>query len=330
MTIVKWGILSTANIAQTQLIPAIERSYNAEVTAIASSSGKALEVARELGIPKSYDCYEKLLDDPEIEAVYIPLPNHLHKKWVVSAARKGKHILCEKPAALTVDDVNEMRHACEENGVRFMEGFMHYFHPQHNRVKEIIDSGEIGKVKLVKSGFSFPLTDKDDNIRMDAAKGGGTFYDIGCYSIHSIRHMLGSEPDSVHVHAKRDAACDVETEAVTYIAFPDGKIAVFDNSFEAAFRQEYEVIGAEGRVMVPRAYRPDINGGDGLVIVEKDGVRREETINADQYKVEVEHFSEAILHGTEIAHTMENTINNLKVVEACLQSAETGEKVMMK
>ncbi|WP_010531715.1 Gfo/Idh/MocA family protein [Lentibacillus jeotgali] len=330
MNLVKWGILSTANIAQTQLIPAIERSNNAEVTAIASGSGKASEVARESGIPKAYDCYEKLFDDPEIGAVYIPLPNHLHKKWAIQAAVKGKHILCEKPAALTAADMEEIKRSCEENGVHFMEGFMYYFHTQHNRVKEIIDSGEIGDVKLVRSSFSFPVTDKEDNIRMAAEKGGGTFYDIGCYSIHSIRHILGSEPVSVNVHAKRDASYGVETEVVTYMEFPDGLMTVFDNSFESAFRQEYEVVGTEGRVIVPRAYRPDVNGGDGLVIIEKDGVRREETLNADQYKAEVEHFSEVIISGTEIAHTMENTISNLKVVEACLESAETGEKVLVK
>ncbi|HLS08356.1 Gfo/Idh/MocA family oxidoreductase [Lentibacillus sp.] len=330
MSMAKWGILSTADIAQTQLIPAIERSSNAEVAAIASGSGKASEVALKFGIPKSYDSYDGLLDDPEIEAVYIPLPNHLHKKWAMEAANKGKHILCEKPAALTSDEMQAIKRSCEKNNVRFMEGFMYYFHPQHNRVKEIVASGEIGDVKLVRSSFSFPITDKEDNIRMDSAKGGGTFYDIGCYSIHSTRHILGSEPVSVHVHAKRDAAYGVETDAVTYMEFPGEITTVFDNSFGSAFRQEYEVVGTKGRVIVPRAYRPDVNGGDGLVIVDTDGVRREETINGDQYKAEVEHFSEAIVNGTGITHTMENTINNLKVVEACLESADTGEKVAVK
>lgn len=330
MTIVKWGILSTANIAEEQLIPAIQRADNARVTAIASSSGKASEAARQHGIPKSYDCYEMLLDDPELDAVYIPLPNHLHKKWVIEAAIKGKHILCEKPAVLTADDMEEIERTCRENDVYFMEGFMYYFHPQHQRVKAIIGNGEIGDVKLVKSSFSFPMTDKENNIRMDAAKGGGTFYDIGSYSIHSIRQIVGSEPASVHVHATRDEAYGVETNAVTYMDFPNGVMVVFDNSFEAAFRHAYEVVGDKGSVMVPRAYRPDVNGGDGLVIVKKDGVRREETINADQYRAEVEHLSEAILTGTEVYHILANTINNLKVVEACLKSAETGEKVFLK
>ncbi|HLS07847.1 Gfo/Idh/MocA family oxidoreductase [Lentibacillus sp.] len=328
MNMVKWGILSTADIAQTQLIPAIRRSKNAEVAAIASVSGNASKAAWKFGIPKYYNSYDELLNVPEIDAVYIPLPNHLHKKWAIKAANKGKHILCEKPAALTSDDMKEIERSCTENGVHFMEGFMYYFHSQHERVKEIIGGGDIGDVKFVRSSFSFPLTDKKDNIRMDAAKGGGTFYDIGCYSIHSIRHLLNSEPLSVHVYAKRDPEYGVETDAVTYMAFPDNIMTVFDNSFESAFRQEYEVVGTKGRIMVPRAYRPDLNGGDGLVIFEKDGVRREETINEDQYRAEVEHFSEAIISGTKTVHTMQNSINNLKVIEACLESIQTGEKTI--
>src|SRR5699024_3388949 len=148
--------------------------------------------------------------------------------------------------------------------------------------------------------------------------------------LRSTRHIMCSEIFSVHVHTKRDAAYGVKTDVVTYKEFPDEITPFFDNSFGSAFRQEYEVVGTKGRVIVPRAYRPDVNGGDGLVIVETDGVKREETINADQYKAEVEHFSEAIVKGKEITHTMENTINNLKVVEACLESADTGEKVAVK
>ena len=140
---IRYGILSTANIAQKELIPAIERSENAEVTAIASLSGKAAEVAKKFNIPKAYDSYEELLDDKDVDAVYIPLPNHLHKEWVIKAAEKGKHVLCEKPTALTVDETKELVKACQDNGVKYMEAFMYQFHTQHDRVKEIIASGEI-------------------------------------------------------------------------------------------------------------------------------------------------------------------------------------------
>src|SRR5699024_125214 len=141
---IRWGVLSTAKIAQKELIPAIKRAVNAEVTGIASSSEeKAKEVAQKFSIQKVYSSYEQLLDDPEIDAVYIPLPNHLHKEWVIKAANKGKHILCEKPAAVNAAEFEEMQAVCEEQDVIFMEAFMYHFHPQHERVKEIIASGEI-------------------------------------------------------------------------------------------------------------------------------------------------------------------------------------------
>src|SRR5690625_3183065 len=154
-TRVRWGILSTAGIAQKELIPAFQRSTNAEVVGIAtrSSNEKASEIAKKFGIKKTYDSYEKLLENPNIDAVYIPLPNHLHKKWVIKAAEKGKHILCEKPAAISANEVREMEVACKEHGVLFMEAFKYYFHPQHQRVKQIIDADEIGEVSYMQAGF---------------------------------------------------------------------------------------------------------------------------------------------------------------------------------
>ncbi|MUV37011.1 Trans-1,2-dihydrobenzene-1,2-diol dehydrogenase [Lentibacillus sp. JNUCC-1] len=193
MTKIQWGILSTANIAQKALIPAIQRAKNAEVTAIASGSdaGKARAVAEKFEIPKTHDRYEALLEDPDIQAVYIPLPNHLHKKWVIEAAKAGKHILCEKPIGLDEEEAREMQRVCEENGVLLMEAFMYHFHPQHERVKEIMASGEIGDVRYMRAAFSFFIGNKADNIRMHREKGGGCMYDVGSYGVHSIRNILG-------------------------------------------------------------------------------------------------------------------------------------------
>lgn len=170
MKALQWGVLSTAKIGQTQMIPAIQRSKNGEVAAIASSSERAAEIAESLSIKKIYDSYEDLLADPDIDAIYIPLPNHLHKKWVIEAAKHRKHILCEKPAALTADDTEEMVNVCHNQGVTFMEAFMYQFHSQHERVRKIIASGEIGEVKLIKGSFSFLLEDRSGNIRADAKK----------------------------------------------------------------------------------------------------------------------------------------------------------------
>ncbi|MFZ3577170.1 Gfo/Idh/MocA family protein [Virgibacillus sp. DJP39] len=326
---VQWGILSTANIAQKALIPAFLRADNAEVVGIASGSDlkKAEAIAQQFGIDRTYDSYDRLLNDPDIDAVYIPLPNHLHKKWVMEAAKKGKHILCEKPAAIHAGDVVEMREVCEAHGVLFMEAFMYYFHPQHDRVKQIVDSGEIGEVAFMRAAFSFLLTNKD-NIRMDNQKGGGSIYDIGCYGIHSIRNILRSEPETVFVHGVKDPKLGVETDAVGYLTFKDGVRATFDSSFSMAHRSEYEVIGTEGRITVPRAYRPDNNGGDGLVIIEKSGVQRTETVNGDQYRNQVEHLSQAILDGkTQLDHDFENTINNMRVIDACYESIDKGQPI---
>lgn len=335
MTKVRWGILSTAGIAQKQLIPAFKRATNAVVTAIATGSGieKANEVAARFEIEKTYDSYEKLLDDPDIDAVYIPLPNHLHKKWVIEAAKKGKHILCEKPAAINAEEFREMEAVCKEHDVLFMEAFMYHFHPQHERVKEIIGTDEIGEVTYMQAGFSFYIDEaqRGSNIRMSDQKGGGSIFDVGCYTIHSIRNILGAEPESVHVHAVLDPNYQIDTDAVGYLTFPNGVRATFDVSFNLAMRNEYKVFGTKGSIVVPRAYRPDNNGGDGLIIVEKDGISRTETINGDQYRNQVEHLSQVILDGAnQLNHDFENTHQNLLVIDACYESIKTGEQVEVK
>lgn len=326
---VQWGILSTAGIAQKELIPAFQRATNADVAAIATGSDldKATSVAEAFDIEKVYGSYEALLADTEIDAVYIPLPNHLHKQWVIEAARKGKHILCEKPAALNAEETLEMKQVCEEAGVLFMEGFMYHFHPQHQRVKEMIESGEIGDVKYMQAGFSFYLDDerRKNSIKMTRETGGGSIYDVGCYAIHAIRNILGSEPDSVHAHAFNEPNMEVETDVVTYMTFPNAVRASFDVSFNYARRAEYIVYGTKGRIIVPRAFRPDWFGGDGQVIVENENKNRTETMYGDQYKNEVEHISEAILNGKslkELDHDFENTVNNMRVIDACLKSIE--------
>lgn len=326
---VQWGILSTAGIAQKELIPALQRATNANVAALATSSDldKATSVAETFNIEKVYGSYEELLADPDIDAVYIPLPNHLHKKWVIEAARKGKHILCEKPAALNTEEVLEMKRVCEEENVLFMEGFMYYFHPQHHRVREIIESGEIGDVKYMQAGFSFYLDDerRKESIKMARETGGGSIYDVGCYAIHAIRNILGVEPETVHAHAFNEPNSGVDTDVVAYMTLPNSVRASFDVSFNYARRAEYVVFGTKGRIIVPRAFRPDWFGGDGQVIVESENKSRTETMYGDQYRNEVEHMSDAILNGkglNELDHDFENTVNNMRVIDACLKSID--------
>lgn len=331
---VRWGILSTARIAVDHLIPAIKKVDSAEITAIATRSdiNKATAIAKQFQINKVYSSYEDLLNDSEIDVVYIPLPNHLHKEWTIKAAQKGKHILCEKPAALNREEVEEMRQVCLENNVLFMEAFMYYFHPQHERVKEIIDSGEIGDVSFMEVGFSFYLEDKerDKDIRMNSNTGGGTIYDLGCYTIHAIRNILRKEPESIYVHGNIDSTFNVDTDAVAYLTFKNNLRATFNISFNRPMHHEYRVFGTKGIITVPRAFRPDLNGGEAIIQVEEESTKRIETIYGAQYYNEVAHLSQAILgKANNVNHDFKNSLNNIKVIEACLQSLRTARTVML-
>ncbi len=327
---VNWGILSTASIGKKQLIPAIERSINAEAAAIASRGDKAKRAAEELGINKSYTSYGQLLDDPEIDAVYIPLPNSLHKQWVIEAAKHGKHVLCEKPAALNETELQEMLAVCKDHGVKFMEAFMYQFHPLHEKVRDLIREGEIGEISLIRASFSFLLQNDPQNIRLNKELGGGAIYDVGCYCLHSIREILQEEPTQVYAHAKQNTA-HVDTTVAGTLSFASGVEAVFDCSFDQLPVNGYEVVGSTGKIEVQNAYRPDKNSdGAGLLRVTKsDGETVEMRVEGDQYKLQVEHFSEAVLEDKALLYTEEKMLNNIRTIDACYKSIATGKAVRM-
>lgn len=327
---VRWGVLSTAGIAQKSLLPAFLRAKNAQVTAIATSSDvqKAEQVAETFSIEKVYASYEALLADEEIDAVYIPLPNHLHKQWIIEAAKHHKHILCEKPIALTAEDVQEMEAVCQQYELLLMEAFMYDFHPQHARVKHLIAEGAIGQVRSMTASFSFYLdaSRRPTSIKMQKEMGGGSLYDVGCYGIHAIRNILQMEPATVHTHAQLDEATGVDTAAVGYMTFKNGVYATFDCSFNAAMRHEYAIHGTEGSIVVPRAFRPDNFGGQGIVEIHKEQTITKESIQGDQYCLEIEQLSAAILEGKkEVPHTLENTYNNMAVIDAAYRSIVSGK-----
>ncbi|WP_251549811.1 Gfo/Idh/MocA family protein [Neobacillus muris] len=324
---VRWGVLGTANIALTQVIPAILRSSNAEIVGIASRGIQSKDLLTKFSIPKYYESYESLLQSEEIESVYIPLPNHLHKEWVIQAAKYGKHILCEKPASLTAEESKEIADICGRNQVKFMEAFMYQFHPQHQRVRDIIESGEIGELKYMRASFSFFLENRDSNIRMRKEMGGGSIYDIGCYGIHSIRNILKSEPAQVKVFAEKDRQSGVDTSAIVHLRLENGVNAVIECSMDMDFRHEYEIVGTKGHLKVPRAFRPDATDGEGLIIVHSGQGFRMEKIVGDQYKNQIEHFSRAILEDFEPFYSIENTIQNMRIIDACYQSIEQQSTV---
>jgi D-xylose 1-dehydrogenase (NADP+, D-xylono-1,5-lactone-forming) len=327
---VNWGVLSTADIARKLTIPAMLRANNAELVAIAShrASGSASVQAKKFNIPKAYHSFEELLGDPSIHAVYIPLPNHLHAEWVKKAAEMGKHVLCEKPAALTVEDTKEMIKVCEKNGVLFMETFMYQYHPQNKRVRDIIATGEIGDVKLVRSHCSFYLENKDYNFRLTTETGGGSLYDVGVYCIHTIRNVLKQEPTHVYAKAIHDKENPVDISATGIMDFGNGVKGVFDCSMDMAQHMSYEVVGTKGIIQVPRAYRPDLYDGEGIVqVISNDGDVRKEVIQGDEYKLAIEHISDCILDQAEPRYDSNNTIHNMNTLDACFASINSGIEV---
>lgn len=332
---VRWGILSTAKIAQEAVIPAIVEAQIAEVIAIASNSGKAKEVASRFNIPKAYESYEELLNDPEIDAVYIPLPNSLHAEWTIKAANEGKHVLCEKPAALTEQELKEMVEACERNRVVFMEAFMYQFHPQHKRVKEILSSGEIGDVKLMRASFSYYMDpqEREKNIRMNRALGGGSLYDVGCYCLHALRNILDTEPVKIYAEAVIDPDHQVDLLVNGVCELANGVKGVFDCSFDMVLRNKYEIVGTKGVIEVPGAFRPDLISPDeaGLIrITDSEGNTREEKIPGRQYVLEVEHFSQCVLEGKKPLYTGKSSLFNMRAIDACYESIRSGKAIELR
>lgn len=327
MNKVKWGVLSTADIAQTQLIPALKRAENAEVIAIASRGEKVHAVAEKLGIPRAYESYEALLTDPDVEVIYIPLPNDLHKEWVIRAAKAGKHILCEKPAALQAADLEEMLTVCKEENVQFMEAFMYQFHPQHIRVKEILAAGEIGEVKLYKSSHSFYFENREGNIRMDATKGGGAIWDVGCYCIHAMQLVLGKQVKSVSFKAIVDAETKVDVSAFGIVELEDHIHGVIDCSFDMTDRNEYEIVGTKGTIKVKSAFRPDRLSGNGQICIANVTTERTEQIGGDIYKQEVEFFSTAVRTNADLSLQHQYARQNVAILHAILQSTTSNQQI---
>ena len=248
--VVRWGVLGTANIARL-VIPAIQQSHNGRVVATASRDlARAKTFAAELSVPRAVASYDELLNDPEIDAVYIPLPNSLHKPWTIRAAQQGKHVLCEKPLALTASECDEMIEACDAARIILMEAFMYRFHPQIHKVRGLIAQGSIGKVRLIRAAFSYILADPGD-IRRVKELGGGALMDVGCYCVNMARLMIGTEPAEVQAMADFGTGSAVDETFVGLMRFPGGELALFDCSFGYPFRQFVEIVGTEGVIEMP-------------------------------------------------------------------------------
>ncbi|WP_424766875.1 Gfo/Idh/MocA family protein [Paenibacillus sp. sgz302251] len=327
----KWGILGCAGIAKRAVIPGLHLSELNEVAAIASRDGdKAEQTADEMKIPVAYSSYEALLEDDSIDVVYIPLPNHLHKEWAIRAAEAGKHILCEKPLALTAKEAEEMAEASAKAGVLLSEAFMYRFHPRYEMIKEVIAAGEIGEIRGIRSAFTFNSAADKGNVRFRKAWGGGSIYDVGCYPINAARLLLGKEPEAVTVQALFSPEHgDVDMMASGLLEFEGAVSLSFDCGMWAAFRNPLEVLGTDGIIEVPSAY---VTGepGSGNFFVSARGERREVDVpHVNAYTEQADHLARAIINGIPLQFDASDAIRNMKVIDACLLSAEERVRVKL-
>ncbi|MUT67547.1 Gfo/Idh/MocA family protein [Paenibacillus sp. NEAU-GSW1] len=323
----RWGIMSSAWIAIHKVIPGIQQSELGEVTAIASRGiAKAEEAAANLGIAKAYGSYEELLADADIDAVYIPLPNHMHKEWTIKAAEAGKHVLCEKPIALTAAEAQEMIDACRKAGVVLAEAFMYRHHPRYTRIQEIIASGEIGELRAISGAFTFNNAADANNVRYKAEWGGGSLYDVGCYPISAARLLLGQEPVAATMHAFFSEQHDnVDMMSSGILEFPGNIALTFDCGMWAAERNRLEVLGTEGRIELPNAFAPGEN--DQFIVYAKDGERVEGPFDLNTYSLQADRFAKVVRGEAEPAVGEDDPRAGMIVLEACLKSARTKSRV---
>jgi predicted dehydrogenase len=324
------GVLSTANIATEKVIPGMRRGTRCEVVAIASRDTATAEaVATRLGIPRAHGSYEGLLADPEIDAVYIPLPNHLHAEWTIAAARAGKHVLCEKPLAMIAADAERMLAAGREAGVVVMEAFMYRLHPSWEALREIVASGRIGRLLAVQSWFSY-FNDDPANIRNIREVGGGALFDIGCYNVNLSRMLFGAEPTRVTSAVMRDPQSGVDILTTAILQFPTG-VATFTCSTRVETDQRVHVYGTTGRasIEIPFNIPPDrptrvfvAAGGDPPVAPDVETLTFE---TADPYGVEADRFAAVILDGAPLPMAADDAVANLRVIERIFAAADVPE-----
>jgi predicted dehydrogenase len=325
----RWGVLSTANIGLRKVIPAMQQGQYMTVTAIASRDlSKARDAADALGIPTAYGSYEELVADPNIDAIYNPLPNQLHVPWTLKAAEAGKHVLCEKPLSLTTAEAETLLAVRERTGVKMGEAFMVRSHPQWLRMRALIDEGRIGKLRSVMGCFSYFNADPA-NIRNHVEWGGGALYDIGCYLIQASRYSFAQEPTRVVASMDRDPKMSIDRLTSAILEFPGGGQAIFACSTQMVPYQRVQFLGTKGRIEIEIPFnapkdRPTRMFIDSNGDLSGSGIVTEEFPVCDQYTLQGDEFSKAVLNGTEVPVSLEEAIRNMRVIEALFRSAETG------
>jgi predicted dehydrogenase len=307
------------------VIPPLRVSAGNRLLAVASrDAGRAAAYAKEWGIERAHGSYEALLADPEIDAVYIPLPNHLHAEWTIRAARAGKHVLCEKPLALTVAEVNAMEAAARESGVVLAEAFMYRHHPQTLKVKGLVDGGAIGAPRFLRGTFTFQL-DRPDDVRLRPEWGGGCLWDVGCYPLSFARFVLGAEPAVVFGSAMVGPTGIDETFA-GQLVFPGGAFVQIEASFRAPYRTHFEVTGSEGTIVVRQPWKPE---DLPLLVTRDDGTDEIAVGGDDRYLLEIEDLADSARTGRPSRVGLGESRGNVATIVALLESARTGRALML-
>jgi len=320
--VLQWGLLGTARINRA-LIPPLRVSSGNRLLAVASrDAGRAAAYAKEWGIERAHGSYEALLADPAIDAVYIPLPNHLHAEWTIRAARAGKHVLCEKPLALTVAEVDAMEAAARESHVVLAEAFMYRHHPQTLKVRELLDGGAIGAPRFLRGSFTFRL-DRPDDVRLRPEWGGGCLWDVGCYPLSFARFVLGAEPVEVFGSAVTGPTGIDETFA-GQLVFPGGVLVQIDAGFRAAFRTHLEITGTEGTIVVRQPWKPERLP---ILVIRESGTEEIAGEGEDRYLLEIEDLAACVRSGRPPRVSLAESRGNVAAIVALLESARVGRPV---
>jgi xylose dehydrogenase (NAD/NADP) len=319
----RWGILGTARIAR-KLIPALRASSRSELVAVASRSlERARQFAAEWEIPRALQGYQELVEDTGLDVVYIPLPNGLHAEWSLRAARAGKHVLCEKPLALSLEDVDAMTATAQQAGVVLAEALMYRHHALTLTVKRLVDEGAIGRLRLVRGAFSFVL-ERADDVRWDPGQGGGSLWDVGCYPVGYARHLFGCEPEQAFGW-QATAASGVDDVFTGLLRFPGDAYATFDSAFKLPHRMELELVGTQGVMRVPHAYRP---GPRETLLIERRGSLESLAVSSEElYLGEVEDLAAAVLDGKRPTVSLADSRGNVATLVALVRSAREGGAV---
>lgn len=321
---VRWGILSTAKIGREKVVPAMQAGQFTEVIAIASrNKEQGTTVAKALNIPVVYDSYEKLLSDPQVDAVYIPLPNHLHVEWAIKSLQAGKHVLCEKPIGLSsAEAVLLLQTAKQFPQLKIMEAFMYRFHPQWQEAKKMVAGGVIGELKTIQSFFSYYNVDPN-NIRNKKDAGGGGMMDIGCYCVSLSRFIFGEEPVKISGLVEFDPVLQTDRMASGMLSFSKGT-ATFTCSTQLTPYQRVNILGTEGRIEIEIPFNAPADKPTRLWLYTKDGSKEVVFDTINQYTLQGDAFSKAILNNEPVPTPLEDAVNNMRVIEEVFASVKKG------